>query len=283
MADESTSTKSTVKLVPLNRIVEDHSIQVRVQIDPAKVSEYTEIIKEHGSMEPMVVFYEGDVAQAQFLLSDGYHRIRGYRGAGIDKAPCQLRQGGKSEALKFAITRNCRHGATMTNADKRRAAELAVLDPVLGQMTDAEIAKMIGVSSTLVYSSRKGETLESKKEARKRKQREEASDTGGKGMGPAVQPVITKERKGDRNIDVPTRAQFLKMIEDRLNNDLLDEEDLIKLCNGPTGDYVFLPKKGGEMNLKIVGTNGRKKHEATVQFVSAKFGEVTLRLEGDLE
>ena len=87
--------------IPLADITQDHAMQVRGEVDPKRVDEYTAIIKEHGRMDAMAVFTENN--GTMLWLADGFHRIQSYAKAGLEVAPCKVRTGSKSEAVKYAL------------------------------------------------------------------------------------------------------------------------------------------------------------------------------------
>ena len=56
-----------------------------------------------------------------------------------------MHEGGKHEALIFALGANAGHGLRRTNADKRNAVKIALKDPAISQMTYQEIADICRV------------------------------------------------------------------------------------------------------------------------------------------
>lgn len=278
------------KVVPLSVINEDPELQLRVAISQEKIDEYVAYIEEHGSMDAMDTFIDSlevDASSSKavaaaggLLLSDGAHRLAAYRKAGKDRAPVYIRYGNKSDALQYAIRKNCKHGLGVTNADKRRAATLAVTDKQTGELADATIAKMIGVSASLVASARSGFKPEKKKPVESR--REEVSDppAGPREVeSPAPKSATTRERS-DPKSQRPTRDNFLKEIESHVNHDVADERDVVALFETKDGAYAFMPKVGGTVSLKIVGGNGRKIIEVPVVVKDLKLDGIILKFEG---
>jgi ParB-like chromosome segregation protein Spo0J len=266
-----TTSSVPAKLVPIERIVEDVSIQVRVQIDPKEVKAQEELIQEHGFVDGIVLYYQENQETDPLLLSDGFHRLAAYRNLGHKQVRAVLRKGDKSDALKYAIQNNCHHGARMTNADKRRAAELAVVDEKIGEMCDKEIARMIGISISLVGEVRRGETKSAKKrKVAARKQKKEAA---------SLIPVVAHERRapGDKR---PTRAIMLAQIREDLRLDLIEEADVIALMETKSAAYRFLPKVGEKIALKVIGKAGRPMLEVPALIVKDwKYEQIILKLE----
>lgn len=67
-------------------------------------------------------------------------------------SPCAWRsedKGIRREAVLFACGANQTHGLTRTNADKRKAVETLMLDAEWSQWSNREIARRVGVASSL--------------------------------------------------------------------------------------------------------------------------------------
>jgi hypothetical protein len=271
--------------VPIEQIhiyPEDHC---RVTPLEDTTEEYRVILKEHGHMDPVDIFRESENGSKSFRLAHGYTRMEAYKREGRTEIPAFIHDGTRSDAIKMDITKTCHIGSRATNADKRKAAMLAVTDPILGERTDQEIARQIGVSTSLVASCRKGETTKEATEKKKSKAAKKAASTPaseksnvGRGGGAALHPVVTRERK---SADVsPTKAQLLKQIEEWVDRDQLDEADVIKLFESPTGKYRFVPKDGQETTLQVVGKSGREQFSAPVVVKDMRLDLVVLRYEG---
>jgi len=260
------ATDKTAKLVPIEQVLVDESIQIRAAVDPKTITLYRALIREHGNMDPIHLFRHGD---STYLVGDGFERIEAYRQEGKLEIPAKIHDGTASDILKYAILANCHHGARMTNADKRRSAKLAVEDERLGDLTDTAIAKMIGVSVSLVGEVRRGETREvKKKKVAQRIDKREASTKG----------VTTRERKEPDNR--PTKAMLLAQIREHVRLDVLEEADLVGLLETKSAEYKFLPKVGEKIGLRIVGKNGRVMVELPVTIVKdLKYEQIVLKLE----
>jgi ParB-like chromosome segregation protein Spo0J len=260
------------KLVPLDRITLDPSLQVRGGLDPAKVAEYQEIIREHGFMDPCDVFYEDPItAETKFYAADGFHRVQAYHLNGVDKIPCNLRVGTHPDALKFTLRKNGHHGVPMTNAQKRHAAEMAVLDPVVGEMPDKDIARMIGCSASLVNAARRGETPKQATSQKKAKSKRETEST-------APRSATAKERKP---VDVkPTTATILRQIRSWNDDSMVDEQEIVALFEDKNGAYRFLPKDGGVCKVLVVGKSGKAMANFEAIIKKVEFDSITVKYEG---
>lgn len=263
------------KLIPLARITRDPSIQCRVTINPDRVKEYAEIIKEHGHMAPAVAFAENDIKSASTVLylADGWHRYDAEEAAGNDSMPIEVMQGTKSDALLYAVRSMCRHGERATNADKRRSAQLLVEDPVHGEMSDQQIAKLLGVSVSLVNNVRRGEPTPKQKRARS------VQAEGHTRSAPSGSPVNARQRKEDDKR--PTKAAALKQIEQLVNDDIVDELDVVGLFATKEEQYRFMKKDGGLTTLRVVGKAGRETAMVPVTVRAIAPDRITLKFEGD--
>ena len=67
----------------------------------------------------------------------------GLSAAQIGHILAEVRQGGRKDALRFALGCNQKHGLRRSNADKRRAVEMALTE--FGNLSDRLLAQMCGV------------------------------------------------------------------------------------------------------------------------------------------
>ncbi len=85
---------------------------------------------------------------------DGNYRVRAYREAGRKDIEVNVKIGTFRDALLLSLKANSTHGLPRSNADKRRAVEIALKDAEWGKMSDRVIAKMCEVSHTFVSENR---------------------------------------------------------------------------------------------------------------------------------
>jgi hypothetical protein len=282
-----TPAKDMRKLVPLDKIATyDRSIQVRGGIDPAKVERYRAIMRDNGIdgavgyMDPIVVFYETD--DGPRWIADGFHRIESAIAEKLEKIPTILRLGSRTKALRFALGENGHHGAPMTNAEKRHAAGLAVLDLEIGNLPDAEIARLVGCSTSLVADCRRGETPASKasKRAAKQQKRPPATSAPEPVSDPLPEPIAsTPVRPPKDAVERPTKVKLLKQIQEWIDLDMLDEADIIGMFDCANAEYRYVPKPGCLTTLRVVGRNGRVQCEAEVVMKELGVDWVTLKYE----
>lgn len=137
------------KLLPLTDVRLDPEAQARAGMDEATVEDYREAYASGVTMPPLDVLQEGP---GVYWLWDGWHRYEGAKRARVRAVRCRVRPGTQAEARWLACGANQSHGLKRTNADKRRAVELALaLRP---QMSDRAIAEHCGVSHQFVANVR---------------------------------------------------------------------------------------------------------------------------------
>lgn len=147
MAKHSDEVHGILENIPTDCIRADASINPRAGgCDPLTVEEYTVAWEAGATFPPLVVYRD---AEGTTWLSEGFHRLEAARLAdGIDSVPCEVREGGRREALLHAVGSNATHGKRRTNEDKRRAVEL-----VLGlkeKLSNRKIAELCAVSPRFV-------------------------------------------------------------------------------------------------------------------------------------
>ena len=245
------------KVVLRSRIVKHPEIQVRTKMCSETVKRYEAIIAEHGFMDPLVVFVpdleENTLRTALLILADGWHRDEAYAGLGKDRCPVEFKVGGKSEALEYSMSKNARNGLVMTNADKRRAAELAVVDERMGKWDDKKIAKKIGTSVSLVNDCRRG-----LKPADKKDRKRESTAASGKRETESPAPRTTTVREHSRTVaERPTKKQIMCEIEKHLELDMIDEHDLLALFEHTHHKHTWTKRPGEIIQLKVAAGNGR--------------------------
>jgi len=138
----------------LDRIEMDTSIQCRAQIDVALVSEYAERMTEGADFPAVVLF--GTATKA--WIGDGWHRVLAAQQVGAKDIRAEQHPGGRAEALKHALGANALHGHRRTNADKRRAVEIALTE--FPKLSSRAVAKLCGVSPDLVDRFRRDQVPE---------------------------------------------------------------------------------------------------------------------------
>jgi ParB-like chromosome segregation protein Spo0J len=129
----------------------DGGTQVRAAINETIVQEYREAMQTGVNFPPVVAFFDGQV----YWLADGYHRTRAALASGRDEVEADLRQGTREDAVWYACAANQAHELRRSNADKRKAVEVALRSPKAQALSDRAIAEHCGVSNTFVGEVRR--------------------------------------------------------------------------------------------------------------------------------
>ena len=137
----------------LTEITLDGDLQIRQNISDEAVNEYTETLREGGKLPPVTVFSNG----SSNLLADGWHRYFAHKKAGLALIEVNVIEGGKRDAMLFAVGANDSHGVRRSIADKRNAVQKMLDDMEWSELTDREIARRCNVSHVFVGQMRKGD------------------------------------------------------------------------------------------------------------------------------
>lgn len=141
----------TTKEIAIDEIVIDLTIQVRAKMDEATVERYAEAMKD-GDKFPNIVVYAAKKDAETYLLSDGAHRLEAAKRIGLQTLRVEVHMGGRSDALRYALSANYSHGLHRSNEDKRHSVNLALTE--WPQLSSAQLAKICAVSDMLVNSIR---------------------------------------------------------------------------------------------------------------------------------
>jgi hypothetical protein len=163
-----TGNVSTLAEVPLDELVLDPQLQCRTGINQEAVEEYAEALRAGASFPPVKAIRVG----ASLLLVDGWHRVNAWDRACRGKPiPCEVREGTRRDALIAAAGANAHHGLRRSQADKRRAVAVLLMDPELCEQSSRDLARLVGVSHTYINQVRKaygvgvGEVLTAERQA----------------------------------------------------------------------------------------------------------------------
>ena len=92
---------TTTEDIKLSDIKAEDEIQQRINTSSSTVEDYTEMIKGGFKFPPLIVYRDPD---GDNLLADGFHRFKAYEKAKKESAPCEVREGSRSDAMLFAAT-----------------------------------------------------------------------------------------------------------------------------------------------------------------------------------
>lgn len=141
---------SDIREMKISQIQHTGDTQIRVQLDLYAVEDYARAMQDGDVFPPIDVFFDGVV----YWLANGFHRVEASSQIGRDTIAARIYQGGKSEAIAFAVDENRRYGVRLSTKDKQRAVKLFLEDEKLAELSNVEIAKRCGVSHTTVNRHR---------------------------------------------------------------------------------------------------------------------------------
>ena len=134
----------------LSEIVTDAGTQIRACIDNKTVEQYAEdMLDATNKFPPATVFHDGN----QYILADGFHRVMAAIRNEFKDILADVHKGTHSDALKFALGANARHGLPRTNSDKRRSVVLALTE--WPKLSSSELGRLCAVSHQFVEGVRK--------------------------------------------------------------------------------------------------------------------------------
>ena len=127
----------------------DGGTQSRAEIHTDTVTEYVDAIQTGAKMPPILVFHDG----TDYWLAEGFHRLLAYQRAEKRNILADVKQGTKDDAAWASAGANVTHGLRRTNADKRKATEMALrLRP---DLNDISLANHCGVHTNNVAAVRR--------------------------------------------------------------------------------------------------------------------------------
>lgn len=175
--------------VPLSAIVFDNATQIRALIDQAIVEEYAAAMKAGNRFPEIDVFEATDPKRGtkSYYIGDGWHRCLAYQLNGDVAVPAVIHQGGKIEALTYALSANSEHGLRRTQADKQKAIRVALEQ--FPSMSNRMIADLCSVAHDTVRLYRNRQVADSATST-------PAARTGRDGKSyPTGRPVTAKATK----------------------------------------------------------------------------------------
>jgi len=137
--------------IKLSYIAADPDLQPRAGMNLETIEDYASDMRRGVQFPPLVVFHDG---KSSYWLADGFHRLGAARAIGSKTILCEVRHGGKREALLYSVGCNAAHGQRRSNDDKRLAVSKLLKDKKWGKWSDREIAKRCHVSHTFVDNLR---------------------------------------------------------------------------------------------------------------------------------
>ena len=139
------------KLVTTSLLNLDPRLQCRESVPESIIKEYEEAWKDKVAFPPVQVFE----VDGELFVTDGFCRVMAAANIGKSKIPATITKGSFSDAVRAACGANYNHGLRRTNADKRKAALIAIAQ--FPDETTRALAEMCGVSHAYIGNLREGD------------------------------------------------------------------------------------------------------------------------------
>ena len=121
---------------------------IRDSWDESTVDQYAEAMLEGAVFPPIIVYSDGE----NYFLADGFHRVLAAEKLGWREIDAEVRDGGRQDAIWYALAANKIHGLRMSRADVRQAIKRALQEFL--DRSNREIARQIGCGDQLVSEVR---------------------------------------------------------------------------------------------------------------------------------
>jgi len=196
----NTNPAETAELVPLALIRLDPGTQVRARIDEEVVGEYAQAMGKGAPFPEVTLVKE---TPYHFAIADGWHRVLAAKKLGRKHILARWTPGDRQTTLRIALRANAAHGLRRTNADKRRAVELAL--KAFPRLSSRQIADLCAVSHHTVEVAR-GEDVGNLPTSHDGKGSDTASGKGDVGKLPTSQDEKSPEKDASGKADVAENA-----------------------------------------------------------------------------
>lgn len=184
--------------IALSSIRLDGGTQCRASLDQDHIATLADAWQDGAKMPAVVVFHDG----SNYWLADGFHRYHAAQKCEFRDIETEVRSGTRCDAVKFALGANAAHGLRRTNADKRRAVEIALKE--FPRLSDSELARICAVNHKTVAAARPVNMGNSQVETRIGADgKERKMPTPAKRAEPAEQPGAEPDKPEPREIVVP--------------------------------------------------------------------------------
>lgn len=141
--------KSLPRHVPIDSIVADENIQVRVNgLSEDNLSRILAVLENGGEINEPIILYD---TPDGLILADGFHRVEAHRRLQRPTILAVVREGNLNDVLNVAEEANLKHGQPLTNEDKKSLLFRRLeRDHEWAQTSYQHIAQSLGVNRTTV-------------------------------------------------------------------------------------------------------------------------------------
>jgi len=136
------------RTVATSLLILDQRLQCRESVPEEIIKDYEEAWKDKASFPPVKAF----AVDGELLVVDGFCRVLAAQNVGKSKISVEVFEGTFNDALRAACGANSTHGLRRTNADKRKAANIAIFN--FPDESSRAIADLCGVSHVYIQKIR---------------------------------------------------------------------------------------------------------------------------------
>lgn len=126
--------------------------QCRHGINADAVNRYADVLQSGETLPNIKVAYDKETGQ--YFLFDGEHTLRAHQKIELLEIDADVEEGDAELACWWAIAQNSAHGLPRTSADRERAIMHCIEHPMSKDMTEADLAKYVGVSRREIFRVR---------------------------------------------------------------------------------------------------------------------------------
>jgi uncharacterized ParB-like nuclease family protein len=141
-----TTQEQAPQLLDVNSIEHSPRVKVRLGMHAATVARYAEAFESGAIMDPIDVFREKGTDR--FVLADGSHRLAAAHRTQRKTIATVVHEGDETDALKFALRCNAKHGLLRRDSDVQVCIRSLMLNASLTNKykTHQERAELLGMS-----------------------------------------------------------------------------------------------------------------------------------------
>lgn len=238
--------------LPINLIIPNR-YQPRAEINPEKLVELADSIREHGVIEPLLVTKLSD---KQYELIAGERRWRASKLAGLETVPVVVKEASPQDMLELAVIENVQREDLNALEEGMAFEQLATEF----KMTHDQIAKRVGLSRPAVANKIRLLTLP--EDIKKGLLEEKISEGHARAllglktqeMMIATYKIIIRDKLSVRAVEeLVRRLNKGKMKQKKATNRIIDQKTLniessLKELFG-TGTTIARTKKGGKITI----------------------------------
>ncbi|HEY1065531.1 MAG TPA: ParB N-terminal domain-containing protein, partial [Pirellulales bacterium] len=122
--------------VEISKLITDPQCQ-RERPPEAWIAELQQVLRSGQDFRDPIVVFEGRAGR--MIVAAGNCRLEAARREGRDSIDADVREGELRDAILYSVASDV-HGERRTTADKRKATETLLCDPVWATWSDREIA-----------------------------------------------------------------------------------------------------------------------------------------------